>query len=182
MIDGPIDLTVAHHHPGHLRLRSRALEGLAGSERGAAAANALRAVDGVREVQASAHTGSILVLYDPRLVGPDALVGAAARSTGIAIGSGKARPGDEDRLAYVAIDVVREANTLVQDLTHHRADLRVLVPAALAGLAAWSLVERGARLPSWDNLLYWSYSVFLAVNAPELHRDRAPAGRVSEPP
>jgi hypothetical protein len=169
MIDGSHELAVVHHHPGRLRLRSRALEGSAGAKRAADASVALRGIVGVRDVRASAETGSMLVTYAPEVVAADAIAEAVSRNTGIAIGTDEPKPGDEDRLAYIAIDVVREVNTFVQDLTHHRADLRVLVPATLAALSALSLAERGARLPSWDNLLYWSYSIFLSVNGREIH-------------
>jgi hypothetical protein len=172
--DGVFELKVAHHHPGRLRLRSRALEGDHGAATAADAVAAIREIAGVAECVTSSRTGSVLITYDPRLVGPDTIIDAASRRTGIALGSGRAKLGDEDRLAYIAIDVAREVNTLVQELTHHRADLRVLVPLALAGLSAVSLAERGARLPSWDNLLYWSYSIFMAVNEREIHEDRSP--------
>lgn len=173
MLDGSLGLTVAHHHPGRLRLRSRALEGAAGAPHANDASVALRAIGGVRDVRSDAQTGSLLVTYDPKLVRPDAITETVVRSTGIAVESGRPKPGDEDRFAYIAIDVVREVNTLMQELTHHRADLRVLVPGMLAALSAWSLAEKGAQLPKWDNLLYWSYSVFMAVNDPEVRRSAA---------
>lgn len=177
MLDRSHELVVAHHHPGHLRLRSRALEGRAGAERAATVVGPLRAIEGVLDVRTSALTGAILVRYDVKRVGPDVIVEAVSQSVGLAVGSGKHEQGDEDRLAYIAIDVVRELNVLMQELTHHRADLRILVPAALAGLGVWSAAEHGIRIPPWDNLLYWSYAVFVAANDPAVHRD----GRASLP-
>ncbi len=162
------ELRIAHHHPGRLRLRSRAFEHDGGGRELARAKAALAAVAGVREVTSREDTGSLLVLYDPSRVGADSIVHAVVGETGLAVGVGRAKPGDEDRLAYIAIDVVRELNTLARDLTKNRADLRVLVPAALSGLGMYSLATRGARLPSWDTLLYWSYAVFLSVNQREI--------------
>jgi hypothetical protein len=132
---------------------------------------------GVREVDSSRRTGSLLIRYDPSRIGADALVDSVAKSLGLVVGEVGARPGDEDRLAYVAIDAARGLNTFAQELTRHRADLRIIVPAALAGFAAYSLVREGARLPGWDNLLYWSYSVFMRVNHREIERREVEADK-----
>jgi hypothetical protein len=172
MIDGCHELRVIHHHPGRLRLRSRALEGASGTPLRTKACVALRGMVGVRDVRASAETGSILATYAPELVTADAIIGAVSRSTGIAVGIREAKPGHEDRLAYVTIDAVREVNTFVQELTQHRADLRLLVPATLAALSVWSVAEKGPHLPGWDNLLFWSYSVFVKLNERQIHAPR----------
>jgi cation transport ATPase len=84
-MNGSRELTVAHHHPGRLRLRSRAFEGEDGARSVADASTALGAVSGVRDVHVSAVTGSVLVLYDPENVDTSALVDAAARSAGITV-------------------------------------------------------------------------------------------------
>lgn len=168
MTDRRAELTIAHHHPGRLRLRSRSFEGRAGAEVGAAACDAVARARGVRHARADARTGSVLVLYDPAETHADDLVRVVAEASGLPVGDGRPAPGDEDHLALVAIDAVREANAIVQDLTHHRADLRILVPAALAGLGVWSAATRGVRLPGWDNLVYWAYSIFVAVNEREI--------------
>jgi hypothetical protein len=57
---------------------------------------------------------------------------------------------------------VQELNSIAAELTGYRADLRSLVPAGLAALSAYSFaVSKEPRLPRWDNLLWWSYSIFL---------------------
>jgi hypothetical protein len=166
-----MDLHIAHHHPGRLRLRSRAFESGDVAE---VARRAVEALVGVAEVSTNAQTGSVLVVYDAARVHADVLVDEVARAAGLVVADRRGRPGDEDRLAYIAIDVVRELNALATELTHHRADLRVLVPAALGGLAIYSFAV-DARLPRWDSLLYWSYSVFLSVNQREIEgRHEAP--------
>lgn len=170
------ELRIAHHHPGRLRLRSRAFAGTSGASEIARANAALAARDGVTELTANERTGSLLVVYDPSRVASDVLVDEVARATGLVVSTGQAKPGDEDRLSYVAIDFFRELNVLAQEMTHHRADLRALVPAALGGLSIWSIATRGARIPPWDSLLYWSYAIFLTVNEREIEARRgAPA-------
>jgi hypothetical protein len=67
-------------------------------------------------------------------------------------------------------------NAVAFELTGWRADLRSLVPAALAGAAAYSFVYgKGPRLPRWDNLLYWSYSIFSALHSKEIERKASAA-------
>jgi hypothetical protein len=128
----------------------------------------LRGLDGVLDVHDNELTGSLLVQYDPAHVSVEAIVAVAADALDLPLGTGTASPGEEDRFAYVAIDAVRELNRLAQELTQHRTDLRVLVPALLGGLSVWSAAAGGLRLPPWETLLYWSYSVFLAVNQREI--------------
>ena len=172
MTEGDRELRIAHHHPGRLRLRSRAFAGASGASDVARAKAALGGREGVIEVTDNARTGSLLVVYDPSRVGSDVLVDEVARATGLALSTGQAKPGDEDRLSYVAIDFFRDLNVLAQEMTHPRADLRILVPAALGGLCVWSLATEGARIPPWDTLLYWSYSVFLTINEREIEARR----------
>jgi hypothetical protein len=170
----PLRLRVAHHHPGRLRLRSRAFAGDGAVEQGirARAEHALRELGGVRGVAAAPLTGSVLVTYDPETVGPDALVDAAARAADLVVAEPTTHAGDEERLVHVVIDVARELNTFTSELTGHRADLRTLVPATLAGAGVYSFVAGSeARLPRWDTLFYWAYSVFTAVNQREIDEE-----------
>jgi len=53
-------------------------------------------------------------------------------------------------------------------VTGGRADLRGIVPAALAGLAIYSFIEEKNRMPRWDNLLYWGFNIFTLLHRREI--------------
>ena len=62
-----------------------------------------------------------------------------------------------------------EYNDIVYEVLGHRTDLRTLVPAGMAVLAAYSWVKSPeARLPRWDNLVYWSYNIFSHLHRREI--------------
>jgi hypothetical protein len=165
------ELRVAHHSPGRLRLRSRAFEEDGAKELVERASSALRSVSGVNDVSVSGYTGSVLVLYDPEKVAQDTLVATVAGATRLPVAERKHRPGDEEHPIDVAIDAVRSVNEFTSELTGHRADLRFLVPAALAGAGVYALVtSEEPILPRWETLLYWAYAVFSNVNGPEIDR------------
>src|SRR5262245_40188792 len=115
-----LDLRVAHHHPGRLRLRSDAFAGQRGKDGLERVREALEKLSGVRDVSANGRTGSVLVAYDPEGVGPDTLVAAAADAANLPIVD-KRPDANEERLIDVAIDAARDLNTFVGELTHHRA-------------------------------------------------------------
>lgn len=154
-------LQLVHHHPGRLRLRATAFE------KDAPALAAVRArVDGwtgVVDVVHTAATGSLLIVYQPGLVEPDEIVAAVAESADLDLP--RDEPRDPRRPALIAIGVGRELDAAVEELTGRRADLASVVPAALAGIAAYSWFKHpDTRLPRWDNLLYWSYNIFRDLN------------------
>ena len=97
------------------------------------------------------------------MIEPDTIIAAIAESAELDLP--RDEPRDPKRPALIAIGVGRELNAAVEELTGRRADLASLVPAALAGIAAYSWFKHeDSRLPRWDNLLYWSYSVFRDLN------------------
>ncbi len=169
-------LELAHHHPGRLRVRADVLCG--NTELAAEVIEALDGVSGITQVSHNARTGSLLVAYEPGLVEPDAI---AARIAAVArlispFDPRAARP--VFRPAGAVIDGTRGLNAIAGELTGGRADLRSIIPAALAGAAAYSFAfGKGPRLPRWDNLLWWSYSVFASLHA----RDIARAGAQAPP-
>lgn len=165
------ELRVAHHSPGRLRLRSRAFEEDGAKVLLERATNALRAVAGVADVSASAYTGSVLVLYDPAKVVQDTLLATVGSATRLPVAERRHKPGDEEHPIDVAIDAVRSVNEFTSELTGHRADLRFLIPAALAGAGVYALATSDEPvLPRWETLLYWAYAVFSNVNGPEIGR------------
>jgi len=159
-----------HHHPGRLRVRAEAFRqgDVAGHVREAALA-----LPGVVRVEHNARSGSVLVEYEPGMAEPDALLAEVAAAGNLA-------PCDDGALArmrspaLVAVGAVQELNAIAGELTGQRADLRALVPAGLVALTAYSLL-RGTepRLPRWDNLLWWSYSVFMNHHRDEIEASAA---------
>ncbi len=160
-------LELVHHHPGRLRVRARALRDDA--ELAARIAVALEGMPGITRVTHSPRTGSVLVEYEPGLVEPDAIALRIAETAQLIspFDPRAARP--VPRPASALIEGARELNAIAQELTGGRADLRSIVPAALAGAAAYSFAfGKVHRLPRWDNLLWWSYSVFASLHARDI--------------
>jgi hypothetical protein len=169
-------LELAHHHPGRLRVRADALvDALDVIQR---IRESLDAVPGILSVKYTAQTGSVLVEYEPGLADADDVILRIASAADLeppldeaALRERRARP------ALLAIGATRELNRLTEEVTGGRADLRSIVPAALAGLAIYSFIEEKDRLPRWDNLLYWGFNVFTMLHRREI--DDEP-GRASD--
>jgi hypothetical protein len=165
-------LELVHHHPGRIRLRA---ETLIGSGLGKKIAERVRSIlesmPGVRHVRHSTRTGSLLVEYDPGRVDANVVVTEIAKAAGL---GEPLSPREARRLrrssADRTIDLAREANALTYELTGWRADLRLLAPVALAGASIVSLVRNqpNSRLPRWDTLLWYSYSVFTQLHLREI--------------
>lgn len=166
-------LELVHHHPGRLRVRADAFA------RGSAVVDrvreAIEAQPGVTRFSHNARTGTLLVEYQPGLAEPDDVLERIADAAGLE------RPGKDAIRAFgrtpaiLAVEAARELNAITAELTGSRADLRAIVPAALAALSAYSfVVHKDSRLPRWDNLLYWSYNVFFSLHRREID---APYGR-----
>jgi hypothetical protein len=150
-------LQLVHHHPGRLRLRARAF--LDHVETVADVRDRLEEMPGVVSIEHNPRTGSLLLVYEPGIVEPDVLVAAVADAAGLDLP--REIPRDANKPAIVTIEVMRELNGAVQELTGRRVDLKTVVPAALMGVAFYSFAKHpDSRLPRWDNLVWWSYSLF----------------------
>ena len=174
-------LELVHYHPGRLRVRAeifRADDGR-GGEAAARVRSALESLPGIVQVGHSLRTGSLLVEYEPGLAEPDAILARIADAAGLERYRADADPlSRRKQPAIVAIDAARELNAIAYELTGWRADLRSLGPAGLAALAAYSFrYGKEDRLPRWDNLLYWSYNLFVGLHREELERDKTPDAR-----
>lgn len=163
---GPEVLQLVHHHPGRLRLRSPAFvdnDAVATRVR-----EALAGTLGVSRVDHDAHTGSLVVEYEPGLSSPDAIIERAAQAAGLL--RAPDRPEGSVRCqGDRVVGACRRINAATYDLSGSRVELRTLVPFALAGLSAVILVVRGPRLPRWDNLAYWSISLFALLHSREMN-------------
>jgi len=166
-------LEIAHHHPGRLRVRSDALcdsdrDGQA-RERIEQIRAALVTVSGVRSLRHNERAGSVLVQYEPGTVDPNTLIDATARAGELEPPlSDEERHAQRPRVARIAIGAARDLNAMASALAGERADLRDLVPLGMLGVAAYSFFTDKRRLPRWDNLAYWAFSIFLTLHTEEM--------------
>jgi hypothetical protein len=161
-------LELVHHHPGRLRVRAEVFR-LGGSV-AQKVREATLGIPGVTRFEHSVRTGSILIEYQPGLAEPDAILAQLADAAGISRCSDDALARTRAP-ALIAIDAVQELNAIASELTGHKADLRSLIPVGLAALSAYSFAtSKEPRLPRWDNLLWWSYSVFVGHHREEIAR------------
>lgn len=176
-------LRLVHHHAGYMRIRSGAfVQPEDGDPRVSGARTAAEGVSGFRSWVLNPKTGSVVVEYDPDMVEADDLLNHIARSAGLAVGQGS-DSGKMNRQELVSgfLDTVQGVNQIASQLTGERADLREIVPVALAAISVVSLVlneDRGI-LPFWSSALYHSYRVFMHWHRPEV-RTRERAARQEE--
>ncbi len=168
-------LHLVHHHPGRIRVRS---EVFVGQDAPAVAAvrTSVEGIFGVTAVDHTPLTGSLLIRYEPGLAEPGLIAARIAEAAGLSgVVDDATDRGRRVDPAAVVVSTVRAANTVARELTGGRADLSVIVPAALASAAVVSFTRSSDRMPRWDNLLWWSYSMFL-----DWHRLRQVAARRAE--
>jgi hypothetical protein len=161
-------LSLIHHHPGRLRVRAEAFRSDAPGHAADRVRAALEAEPGITAVSHKPRTGSLLVEYQPGLADPEAILARIAGAAGLdpPVDDALTRPREP---ALVAIDAARELNDIVHEITGYQTDLRTLVPAGLAALAAYSFVaSEHERMPRWDNLMYWSYAIFSQLHGREI--------------
>jgi hypothetical protein len=174
-------LSLIHHHPGRLRVRADAFRSAEPGNAAERARAALEVEPGITAVSHKPRTGSLLVEYQPGLADPEAILVRIAGAAGLdpPIDDASTRPREP---ALVAIDAARELNDIVHEITGFQTDLRTLVPAGMAALAAYSFVAgKHERMPRWDNLAYWSYAIFSQLHGREIAAAGAPASRVAPP-
>ena len=169
-IDEPLRLV--HHHPGYLRIRAGAfIQPEDDCPVVAAAQTAAETAPGFRSWSLNPKTGSVVVQYDPGTIEADDLLKHIAKSAGfqgveISI-SGKM---NREELVSAFLDTVQGVNQVVSQLTGDRADLREVVPVALAATSVVSFLlnEDRGRLPQWSSALYRSYRIFMQWHRPEV--------------
>jgi hypothetical protein len=160
-------LELVHHHPGRLRVRAEAFR--RDPEVVLRVRGVVEALPGITRFAHAARTGSLLVEYEPGLTEPDVIIEQIADTADLGLPVERAARSERRAPALVAVGAARELNALSLELTGSRVDLRVLVPTALAAMSAYSFVyQKGARLPRWDNLLYWSYNIFVSLHRREI--------------
>jgi hypothetical protein len=163
-------LRLAHHHPGRIRVRAETLLDEAGFSRMAP----VRESAGVLRVSHAPVTGSVVVEYDPNVTDSTALLDRLCELGGFegVVDEAEDR-GSRREPEQVVIRIAKGLNDAARELSQENADLKTLAPAALASAAVVSFfVSKHERTPRWDNLLWWSYSVFM-----DWHRAQIAAAR-----
>jgi hypothetical protein len=160
---GPASLSVVHHHPGRLRMRTEAfLDAAFAAER---TRIGLARTPGVRAAAHDGRTGSLLVEYAPAAIDVEELIARVEELSGLRVRA------PQQRHASVAPKIWRamqRTDRMVQEATRGRFDLGIIVPTSLAVLSVYSFF-RGShvRLPRWDSLVFWAYSVFVHAHEGE---------------
>jgi hypothetical protein len=170
-IDG---LSVVHAIPGRIRVKIPKLK--SDEELARAIPEWLVGVFGIQRVEASALTGSVLVLYDPEQLTPQALGGMLpALLPGVdlrGIDLAQALSGPAVSPPGVAVkDAVSgffgAVNAGVAEVTQG-LDLNILFPLVLFTFGIRSLLVSEQLTPvPWYNLLWFSFTGYLALNRPK---------------
>ena len=172
-----------HHHPGYLRIRAGAfLQPEDNDPVVTAARTAAETVPGFRSWSLNPKTGSVVIEYDPGTLEADDLLKHIAKSAGLrGVEIATSTRMNREELVSAFLDTVQGVNRVVSQLTGERADLREVVPVALAATSVVSLVlnEDRGLLPFWSSALYHSYRVFMQWHRPEV-RTRERAARQEE--
>ena len=166
-------LRLVSHFPGRLRVRAQAFRELPDVAK--EVADRIADEPGVREVQTSLVTGSLLVLYEPRELQLTKLVQLLVRVGGL---RGIEVDASEDWSKHPPQGQrVREAvggwNRTLQKLTSGKVDMRTAVPGSLAATGVAMFLAGRRRIPEWYDLLFWAFVTFSNVNRPgeEPHAD-----------
>lgn len=172
---------IVHAITGRIRFRFPGIKGHARRARGIK--GDLSALPGVRRVEASSVTGSVLVEYDPGKMEvflesskerfPEIERAAGELATILAPVAQEVEM--EMDIAKVIVGAFRGINAKLKAITGG-VDLRVIVPLVLFffGLRGFVLSKQKA-LPSWHALLWFSFATFIALN-PRQNRTNAQLG------
>jgi hypothetical protein len=176
------DLTVemVHALPWRVHLRTRALV----HRRELAETLARRlAAEAVDSISVRPMTGSVVVVRSAGNLDPEELRRRVAEIIDVEGGGAGAFPSDEAvpvrnaRIARAVVDAAREINRRVRDALEGEADLKILLPIALA---TWSAIEPPIMgklsAPPWSNLLWYAIRSFGAFNG-EAISERPPPSR-----
>jgi hypothetical protein len=147
-----------------------------------AAQTAAEAVPGVHSWLLNPKTGSAVIEYDPDTLDTDDLLKHIAKSAGLrGVEILKGRDMNREELVSAFLDTVQDVNQVVSEMTGRRADLRELVPIALAATSVVSFVlnDERSRLPHWGSALYRSYRIFMQWHRREV-RSRERLARQEE--
>ncbi|HEX2923761.1 MAG TPA: hypothetical protein VHS28_07030 [Chloroflexota bacterium] len=158
--------SLVHAVPGRMRIRlSRKHRS---TEIMRALAQALSSVDGVRQVQSNPISGSVLLLYDPEVLGVESVL-PAARAAGLDIVEPGSSLAADDPISPAALGIntaFGRLDSTVAKLTGGFIDAKTLVPLGFIAAAARRVATSGASLDNipWHTLLWYAFGVFTSYN------------------
>lgn len=175
-------IVVVHAIPGRARVR---IESLRGNPAVATRlGERLRHLPGMRRVEASVVTGTVLLVYDPDDLRwleelPEAAGAPGVDVTGVRprLEAAVTHAGNGERPGAQVSSFFGALNERVGDATGG-FDLKLLVPALLVlfGLRSF-VVSENARTPTWYDLLWFGFGTFVMLNArPETGTTQATPG------
>ncbi len=184
-------LQVAHALPGRVRLKVAKVKGNPAMAR--RVEKKLRQIPGIKQVEAKADTGSLLIHYNLDDLCSEASMGMLESTLGElfpeieTVGllgelaclaeSPAASPGLA--LAGGITDSFSALNTRVRNLTGG-IDLKVIVPLGLVFLGLRSLWQsEKVPAPSWSNLLWFGFATFVMLNRGLVEGAEGPAEKKS---
>jgi hypothetical protein len=165
----PRPARLVHAVPGRLRLRlarhDLSAEFIQALER------AFLMTDGVREVQVTPQTGSVVVRFDPAQLDLERLL-AQDRPRQLVVLERADRPEDLKKTVPTSLTAVRiqrtfhEVDVRLSELSQGRWDLRSVVPAAFGVLALRQIVTNFGELAGipWYVLAWYAFDSFWKLN------------------
>jgi hypothetical protein len=185
-------LKIVHALPGRVRLKVAKVKGNPAMAR--RAQEKLAKVPGIKQVEAKADTGSLLVFYDlAGLFSEEALgtlsvtleelfpeIEAATLMAGLMSLTENPGPSANSAVAQGITESFGAINTGIRKFTGG-LDLKVLVPLALVFLGLRTLwTSQKITSPSWSNLLWFGFATFVMLNRGLVEGDGGlPAGKAS---
>jgi hypothetical protein len=163
MSDEDDKLQLVSHFPGRFRVRARKFREQ--PKLAETVAQRVSGEPGVLSASASALTGSILVIYDPRTVQVDAVVDALLSASGLSSVVADAEEcASGTPLAGRILKTFLSADTSVFRAANGQLDLRTMVPGALLCGGVATLLLKSFVQPQWFDLVFWSYVTFNNLN------------------
>ncbi len=173
---------VVHAVPGRVRVKLNREE--LSDDQGDELRSALLAIPGVRDIQANARTGSVVIQYDPAELDVAGLINLARAANVLALDALEASPYAGKRMppsltAQRISHTVHEVDVRLAELSGGRWDLRSVVPVAFGVLAARAIIRDVGALGSapWYVLAWYAFDSFWKLN-----QDRHQQAKPPEPP
>jgi hypothetical protein len=182
-------LQIVHFLPGRVRVKLPRLKGNTALTR--EVERTLTALPGIRHVETSATTGSVLVLYEPCLLASldlEAMGSLTELAHTLGLSFEKADIDTLQHWLHAAANGTRaeaptafgsnitafldNVNAGMTQITRGWGELRILVPLTLAFLGLRSLLfTENLPFPTWYDYLWFAFGTFAVLNAPGTTRE-----------
>jgi hypothetical protein len=153
------DIHLVHSLAGRIRFKLGGIKG--NPDQAREIETRLATVKGMRSVQASYVTGSVVAKYDPTILESLDLHFAVAKALGVA-------PSDLNA-EYLATWSARETNGVPSSTIESIQNWRMLVPLAfcLFGIRGLLVTDK-LTFPQWYDYLWFAFGTYVALNPSEM--------------